>query len=152
MKSKWLLVLFVLSLALNLALVGFLLGRSSADFRGGDPTRGFPRWAMMEMSQERRESLRPTFSRHRADMRRQLRDMRDHHRALQTAVAADPYDPAGLAAALADMRAAHARVESTNHAAFRDFVSQLSPAERQRLAEQLGRPHPRHPRPPPGDR
>ena len=50
MSSKWLLALFVLSLALNLALVGFLLGRSSVDFRGGDPTRGFPRWAMMEMS------------------------------------------------------------------------------------------------------
>ncbi len=152
MKSKWLLGLFVLSLALNLALVGFLVGRSSADFRGGDPTRGFPRWAMMEMSQERRESLRPAIARHRGDLRRQLFAMRGHHDTLRIAVAAQPYDPAALDAALADMRAAYAQVESANHAAFREFVSQLTPPERQQLAEQLERPHPRRPRPHPGER
>ncbi len=152
MKSKWLLAILVLSLALNLALVGFLIGRSSAGFAGGDPTRGFPRWAMLDMSPERRAELRPAMSSQRASMRRQLRGMRKHHDALRAAVAANPFEAAALDAALADMRTAHAQVESLNHAAFREFVSQLSAAERQQLAEQLNRPHPRRPRPPPGER
>ena len=152
MKSKWLLALLVLSLALNLALVGFLLGRSSAGFAGGDPTRGFPRWAMMEMSPERREALRPALSNERANMRRQLRGLREHHQSLRSAVAATPFDAAALDAALADMRSAYAQVESANHAAFREFVTQLTTAERQQLARQLERQHPRRPRPRPGGR
>ncbi len=145
MKSKWTIVLLVASLALNLALVGYLAGRSSAMYSNPDPTRGFPRWTMT-LPDERREALRPTFS--LTDKRRHMRALRGHHQALHKAVAADPFDAEALALALTDMRTGMAELELANHAAFQEFVSQLTPEERLALAAHLERPR-HHRRGPP---
>ncbi len=150
MKSKWMIVILVASLALNLALVGYLAGRSSSGklYSNPDPTRGFPRWAMT-LPDERREALRPTFF--QAEKRRQMRALRAQHETLHSAVASDPFDAAALAQALADMRTAMAELELANHAAFQEFVSQLTPEERLELAAHLERPRYRR-RPPPEPR
>ena len=137
MKSKWLIAIVVTSIALNLALLGYLAGRHSSPFPHADPTRGFPRWALT-LPDERRLDLRGTLR--RPELRQQLRALRRHHRALHDAVVADPYDPHALAAALENMRGELAALELSNHASFQEFVSRLTPAERRELAAHLKRP------------
>ena len=126
--------------------VGFVLGQSSKPALFGDPTRAFPRW-VRTLPEDRQAQLRPTVSAHIGNMRPAMRQMRGQHQRLQGALRAEPFDADFLTATLAELRANHAQVQEASHSAFVDFVSQLTPGERQALVEDL-----RSPRPPPWHR
>ncbi len=44
MKSKWIAILLVTSVVLNLLLIGFIVGKRAMPEAGTDPTRHYPRW------------------------------------------------------------------------------------------------------------
>lgn len=139
MKSKWVALLLLVSLALNFALVGYLIGKES---RGGprfDPTRDYPRWAR-GLPDERRDALRPIIREHFRGTRPQYRALRNHHDALRQAITANPFDAASLETVLSNMRDAHQKAQQSSHASFVEFVRNLSVAEREKLAADLARP------------
>ena len=140
-RAKWIYAILLVSLAVNLLLVGFVVGQSSKPALFGDPTRAFPRW-VRTLPEERQVELRPTIRAHLGNMRPAMRQMRSQHQRLQDALRADPFDAELLAAALAELRANHARVQESSHRAFVGFVNQLTPAERQALVEDLRAPRP----------
>ncbi len=151
MRSKWVAVVLVASLALNLALAGFLLGRQGAPVIMGDSVQMFPRW-VRTLPETRRAELRPQIIEHVRAQRPRVRDMRQHHQQLLDAITAEPFDIEALHLALNNMQAQHAVLQKSSHDAFAIFVSKLSPAERRMLAADMHRPRHRpsgaHPRGP----
>ncbi len=146
MKSKWIAVILVVSLACNLVAAGFLLGSRGQHLIGGDPTRGYPRW-VRSLPEPRREALRPLVIKHMRAMRPGVRTMHAQNLAMRTALGADPFDEAALQTTLSELRAEAESVQRTTHASFIEFVAQLTPAERQKLSKEMGHRRPGHNRP-----
>ena len=75
----------------------------------------------------------------RQQVREALRDMRRAQRAMDRALAAEPFDAAALAEALARYRENFAAGQEHTHSAFLAMASELTPEERQRLLKSLRR-------------
>ena len=155
MKSRWIAVVLVVSLACNLVVAGYLLGSRSQQLIGGDPTRGYPRW-VRSLPEPRREALRPLVMKHMRAMRPGVRTMHQQNLAMRTALSADPFDQATLQATLTELREEAESVQRTTHESFVEFVAQLTPAERQKLSKEMdnrrSRHNPRSTHRPPTDR
>lgn len=152
MKSKWVAILLVASVVINLLLIGFLIGSRSVGPPGADPTRGYPRWAR-GLPEERMDVLRPVIRQHMQNMRPALGGLRRGHRNLKQALTAEPFDPEALEQVLADMRAENDRMQTLSHTSFAEFVGHLTAAERKQLAADMSRRrHHKPPRPPAHDR
>lgn len=132
-----------ISLALNLLVVGLIggavLGRSDAP-RDAPALRmlglapfaaALPREARAQLSR-RIEVEAPAFREARAEIGRGIRRV-------QRALMAEPYDAAELARALARSREAAAVVQARGHQALLATLEEMSPEERARVAERLGR-------------
>ena len=125
-RRRWL-VLGVASAVLNVFLIGFLVGRQAFG-PGGCGPRGFmhgPR-AMFH------EHVKPE---DRARLRQRLGDVRQAREQVRAALRREPYDPAQLEAALANLRRSTGAVQEDMHRMLLEGASKLSPQERQRLAD-----------------
>lgn len=137
MNTRWLLIALGVSLALNLALAGFLAGRAAgpppflrpppANF---DPTVGLGR-LLRFLPEDRRSEVLHGIARH--DIRKSLASVRQTQRALARHLAQEPFDEQALAATLARFRDQFAASQAASHAAFVTAASRLTPAERQRF-------------------
>lgn len=159
MNSKWLIGALVVSAALNVAAVGFLIGYSSSPkpgIRGIDPTAGLAR-LVRTIPETRREELARDGTTILSDgeLRRRIRaslgGLRGSQRIIEGALAAEPFDPDELVKALARYREHFADNQASNHQAFVDILARLTPDERRRFLEEMrsksGRrehPGPRH--------
>lgn len=138
---RWLLVG---SLVLNVFLIGGiaagLVVRHGPPFFGHDrPARliGMPsphkiRDALPANAQNVIDGV---FEAHRRDMHSRIGQLREARRAVAAAMRAEPFDPAGLDAALAGLRAREAEVASAAHGAIAELAATLDPESRARLAE-----------------
>ena len=136
MKSKWVGLLLVVSVAINLTLVGFLIGQRSSPFPNIDPTRGYTLWART-LSEERFAELKPILR--EGHRKRQPRRMRGLHREFRQQLTAEPLDITQLSQTLSKMRGHHEQAQSGHHETFLNLISALTLAERQALAKELGR-------------
>lgn len=146
MNSKWLMVLLIVSLALNFALLGFVIGKGFADRGGPDPSKMYRRW-VHTLPEPRRDELRPGLRESFVEQRPLVRTMRRQHRALREQIRAETFSAEDMSATLAAMRDTHNRLQALNNASFVDFVGALTPAERTALADDLRKLRPRHQRP-----
>ena len=148
MNTKWLVIGLVVSLVLNLTLAGFLMGRASGPSpwhrSAFNPIAGLPR-LMDFLPKERRREL--IAQQPRRPLREALRDMRRAQHAMDQALAAEPFDAAALAEALAHYRDYFAVGQERSHAAFVAMAAELTPGERRRLLESLRRRGERSKRP-----
>lgn len=161
MRSKWLVIVLVISLALNVAAIGFGVGFATGSpswGRGVDPTAGLGR-LLRSLPEDRRAELTragtPAMS--DGELRRRigtsLRHLRASQHAIAKAVAQEPFDPDAVRAALADFREHLAANQASSHQAFVEILGRLTPDERRRFLETMrsgkdrrGR-HPPRPRP-----
>ena len=137
MNTRWLLIALGVSLALNLALAGFLAGRaagpppflrpSPASF---DPTVGLGR-LLRFLPEDRRSEVLGGIARH--DIRKSLASVRRTQRALARHLSREPFDEQALAATLGRFRDQFAASQAASHAAFAAAAARLTPAERQRF-------------------
>ena len=138
-KTRWLALALIVSLALNLALVGFLVGASGGPpWRAAtfDPTAGLGR-LMRFLPDERRTAVFGDTDLRR-DIRQSLRTMRRAQHGIEEALAAEPFDAERLAEALEDFRAQFAGNQERSHAAFVSIMEKLTVEERQRFVETIG--------------
>lgn len=141
MKTKWIVVALGVSLVLNIAAVGYLLGSASggaSKWRGPglDPTMGIGRLLRMVPEERRAESVaRET----RRDIRASLVEVRRAQRAIDAALAKEPFDSEQLSAALAQFRERFAASQAHSHAALVDIAAGLTPQERQRFLKAVRR-------------
>lgn len=145
MKSKWVAIVLLVSLALNLALAGFLLGSRTQQVASHDPTRAYPRWAR-SLPESRREALEPVMMKHMRAMRPKVLTLRQQQRALTAAIGAEHFDTEILQSALTDMRSEHERMQRASHESFTEFVAHLTKVERRALAKDMGKHRRRHAR------
>lgn len=140
-SNKWLILALVLSLGVNIALVGFMAGRASQglQFRHVDPTVGFMR-GFQELDEQRREELRPLLREHFRAVLPSLWQMRGAHRELHQAVLAEPFNAAALETVLADLRRHLGESQEVGHAALVRLATELSAEERRLLIDLTLRP------------
>lgn len=139
-RNKWLTIALVISLVLNLLLIGFALG---AKFRGPpsgmimNPMFGLMRYAESLPMQRRVELLKEM--RGFRPERAQFRQMRELQANLRAEIRRDPLDPIALKAALTALQEQMQTHQSASHDAFVQLMQSLSPAERIALDEQMQR-------------
>lgn len=140
--NKWLIGGLVLSLILNLLLVGFVAGRASGfgpPGWGPDPTAGFFR-LLGFLSDDRRAAIAPELRKHKDELWPVLRKMRGEQREVFETLTADPFDPVALEAALADLRTNLSAAQVASHHAFVEMAKSLTQDERESLAHAMRRP------------
>lgn len=162
-SGKWLVTALALSLAINLALVGFLAGRwlqTAGPPAGHDPALLL--WpAVKGLPAAEREALRPVLRHSLRASRDQVRAIRRAQRGVQESLRSEPFSAPELARALEELRRALNDGQVLRHAALVQVAERLAPEERRRLAKDLaahGRPpigsrpphEPAPPGPPPG--
>ena len=142
MKARWLLIALVASLALNLALVGYMVGKATGPPflrpppTSFDPTVGLGRLLRFLPAERRREVLAGTA---RQDIRESLATARRTARTLHRQLGQEPFDEQALAATLQRFRDDFAESQVRSHAAFVAAAAALTPAERQRFTKSLRR-------------
>lgn len=157
----------IASLCLSLFLVGLLVGgawygqphgfRGDRPMHDGGPDDGRPGKGgglMMPVPPEIRAELKDILAPHEAEIEKTRANMRDARMAVGKALAADPFDPDALKAALENMRQQGAAMQQLMHDLMLEAAPKLKPELRQRWAERWMMP-PRMdgapPPPPPGD-
>ena len=152
MKTRWLVVALIVSVVVNLALVGFLIGVSGKPpaWRPGgfDAAAGLGRLIRFLPEERRSEVLGPIGKDGlRREARGSFRTMRRAQHGIAEALAAEPFDPDKLDAALAAFRDQFDLSQQRSHAAFVTIMEMLTPEERRRFVETM-----RHMRDPGRDR
>ena len=135
--SSWLIGGLIVSMVLNLLLIGVVIGRLSGfgppPGMGPDPTAGFFRMLGF-LSDERRGTIAPDLRRQMGDLMPVLHKMRGDQRAVFEALIADPFDSATLEQVLANLRTNLSAAQVASHHAFVLMAQSLTPDERKELA------------------
>ena len=157
---RWLVPGFLLvSLALNVFLVSALVGRYARDHGPGpEGPIGF-RGLTDGLPQAARETVRDSFRARRGEIRQERQELRAARRAVQEALAADPYDPDAARRAFGALREASGELARLAQDSLVEAAGRLPAAQRRELLERRERA-PRPPRnrpdgppgPPPGGR
>jgi uncharacterized membrane protein len=151
-NSKWLVIGLIASIAVNLALAGFVAGRISVPGpvpAGLDPSLSLYR-VLHQLPDPRREAFRPTVRAHFHSMRGELRRMREAQRGINEALTQEPFEPEALGRALQDFRAALLDGQQDNHHVLIEVATSMTPEERLLLRDAMirHRSRPPHGRPP----
>lgn len=141
MRSKWLIVALIASLAGNLALGGFVFGRLGTPApvpAALDPSLGMFR-VLRELPEARREALRPPLREHFRSLRGDLQGMREAQRRINRALAGEPFDATALETALQGFRTALLDSQEHNHAMLVRLAGAMTAEERQLLRDAMTR-------------
>mgnify|MGYP001626533797 FL=1 len=137
MRPKILLIALVISLAINLAMLGFAVARMIFEPTSfANAIHISPRWAH-HLPDERRKELRPLLREQfkRARAHRPL--LREKHKAVQRALAAEDFSEKSLNQALVELRRTLQTSQNQSHEDFSSFVTRLTASERKDLAKEL---------------
>lgn len=145
-------ILLVCSLAINLLLVGGVVGHLMAGPpRGGPGPMPHLGWIIRSLDEGRRESLRDDFREHVRASRPLRREVREAQQQFEATLGDPNMDPAELAEALDRIRDASLAYQEATHSEMARVLGLLEPEERARAAKFLTRRH-RDDGPPHGDR
>jgi uncharacterized membrane protein len=145
-RNRWLIGGLVLSIIFNLLLAGFVAGRLSGvgpPAFGPDPTVGFVR-LLGFMDDARRASVRPMLREQLSETLPMLRKMRRNQAAVIDALTREPFDADALAESLTTLLDNLTAMQLASHKAFVALASQLTAAERLKLAQAMRRGPPMH--------
>lgn len=135
----------VVSVVVNLVLLGVLAGRASNVHLGMgriDPAMGMRRLSS-DLPEERIEVLRPLFRAYFMALRPRFRDIREAQAALRDAMLADPLDREGMKVALAEFNSTVFDAQSDAHEALISLTEALTLDERKKLVSLLQQRPPR---------
>ena len=141
-RSRGLLIALLLSLVINIGLIGFLAGRwtnSVATPHMPPPSIGMGRF-LRGLDEDRRDELKPFLSAHFDSLRPNIRASRKTHQAVRAAIAAEPFAPAVLEQALFKLNSNRGAGAAEQASTLASLVDQLSSEERSQLATSLARP------------
>lgn len=136
----------LLSLALNLGL-GAALVAIHWHHPGGAQSQGERRWSRIpnprmlagSLDEADRKILLEVIETHRGKLGEHFSPLGHARRELAQALRAEPFDPAAMQSAFDQMRDSESGTASAMHAFMLDLATRISPAGRQRIADQLER-------------
>jgi uncharacterized membrane protein len=134
---RWAKVALIVSLGLNLLLVGSIIGHRLATrygpfasvFRAADDAARLAR----KLPAERRQALRAVFDKHREGFRPFIEAVREARKGVEAASAADPFDKEKFIAALTVLQDAEAKAREARRPMAADMAAVLTPEERKRF-------------------
>lgn len=143
-KRRWLLIGLLVSVALNLMVVGIIIG---ARMNGGGPHAAMAHGtafsvgrAIHQFSEPRRKQLWPLAKPHFQDLRSTLRTLKKAQRRFERAYKAEPIDLAELDASHDILSRQIATLQEMNFHAIRALSAELTAAERAQLLSALRPP------------
>ncbi len=139
MNKNWLTALLVVSVSINLLLVGVVMGRALF----GPEDRPPLDWAMTELSEDTRQSLKQQMRKHRHETMPIRRDFRAAQKELRKILEQAPYDPVAVEQAFSRLRQATGAMQISMHTQMTQVLADLSPEERIKVYRALS--HPRGP-------
>lgn len=141
-RARGLPMALLLSLVVNIGLIGFLAGRwtnPAATPHMPPPSIGMGRF-LRGLEESRRDELKPYLGAHFDSLRPNIRAGRKAHRAVRAAIAAEPFVPALLEQALFKLNSNRGAGAKEQAGTLTNLVNQLSHEERSQLATSLARP------------
>lgn len=149
-NQRWVPVVLLVSLAINLLLAGVVLGRwTFADAARPPPMA----WATREMDPEAQAQLRPLLRRTLARTQALRDQLRGVTRDIEQLISAEPMDQQAMERALTRLRRVSSAYQEAMHDAILQALPQLSIEQREQLLARLLRserpPRPPHHKPPP---
>lgn len=136
MKSKRLLVITVMvSIALNLLLVGVMFGRIAGpgpELHRVDPVMGMRR-LLSDLPDERATALAPYYREYFSAVRPRFREIRGAQNDLRQAMLTDPLDQEAVKTALSAFRQHLFNSQGSAHDAFTTLAAELTLTEREQL-------------------
>jgi len=131
--EKRLTIGLVISLGLNLLIIGFIAARATDHHWRPGPDFSVGTIAE-QLSPESRDALRESMRAHRDDIRAGFRGMRDARRQVRDLLTAEDFNRDAVDQAFADVRAQHDRIQIAMQQAFIDAASQMPREDREHLA------------------
>ncbi len=136
-KRRWIPILLVISLALNLLVVGAILG-TALRFRGGDHAKAPPGFGVAlynALPKEDRKKLRGALSGLRG---KGSEGRKQDFAGLSQALRSVPFDPEAVQVLLDQQVQATADLQEALHREWLVYVTEMSDGERQIYADRLG--------------
>lgn len=149
---RWMKILLVLSLAMNLLVIGAFVGKlfmPHHGFAGKGPhgalaspgaMRDAGRHLMWKLPRERRQEMLQLVRRHRANMQTELNDLANARLDFARLVASQPDNREGFDKTWKAVKKAEAALLAKANALTRDFLENLTPQERKLYAKTLQNP------------
>ncbi|MFN3281085.1 MAG: periplasmic heavy metal sensor [Tabrizicola sp.] len=146
--SRWLKLALAVSVTLNLAVAGLVLGA----WLGDGPRRGMPRDLSFgpfseALSEKDRRALRRDLMGRLGEFRTSREAARAEFNGLLAALRADPFDPGALRAALAAIETRNAERLELGRSLIEKRLIEMTPEERRAFADRLERGIERRPKP-----
>lgn len=134
---RWAKITLIASLALNLLLVGSIVGHRfvtrhgpfASVFRAADDANRFAR----KLPPERRQALRAIFEKHRDTLRPLVEAVQEARKGVEAASAAEPFDKDKFIAALTALQDAEAKARAARRPMAAEMAAILTADERKRF-------------------
>lgn len=136
MQTKTTNLILVLSLALNLLVVGAAIGFALRE-RSGPRFPSHMSGMLKDIDPELRQEMRQKFQEQRRSGRTLHQTMREKQRQLETAILKEPFNKAEVEAAFAETREARQAIEAHMQQQMIDFMAKLNPEHRAVLMQRL---------------
>lgn len=147
-RRRWLGPAFLVSLVVNLFLVGLIVSSFVAHrpsmYGGGPFMMGGIRGDLNDMSKEDRAFMRKIMVSQFKTIRPQIDEMNETRKALAEVVGETPYDPAKVSAVFDRMDQAQAAMARSMRAAMTKGFSEMSDEQRQRMSKAMAKGAERH--------
>ncbi|MFK7943317.1 MAG: periplasmic heavy metal sensor [Paracoccaceae bacterium] len=134
---RWMKLALIVSLMLNVAVVGIYAGFSMQDKRTGESGNRQVDWILRLVPEDRRDFTKAQFG----EVRDQLRSLREERRAkldeIVSTVRTEPFDADALSVVLEGRRGANLQTKALVHERLIELMAEFSPAERAVFAERL---------------
>lgn len=161
-RSRWRGPALFASLALNLFLIGIMIGgwahhrhalgwivgmerERDAAHRAGGPRDGGPsmiRQAIQALPEADRHAFEQTMAPHRAEIGKEQQEIRTLRQRANEIVRAETFDRAAFLSAMAELRRKQQAVQESQHGRLAEALSKISPESRRQFADRFG-PRPR---------
>jgi uncharacterized membrane protein len=140
-------ILLLSSVTLNLFLGGILVGNylgkvSEPKLGHSDKSHRLPKlhWMIQSLPTESRDKIRPILEESHAQLRQQMRRVKETRRAVHQQLTAPDLNTEALSETLAKLRQQRGEARQIMHQALIEIASQLDAQDRQRLSEATRKP------------
>lgn len=143
LKANWKSTLLVISLGLNLVIIGMVVSHGFMEKRGPGRIQAtswsqlLPRGFFVQLEADRRRALLGDLKAHNNHFRKGRGQVRQQAAAVAAALEAEPYDPARVAAAITQFGDEGKRLMDEGSEVALGVIGKLTPEERKILAEEI---------------
>jgi len=136
-SGRWLKILLMVSLGINLLIAGMVVGNALNNKPGRPPSADTVAFLAFALPKEHRDALRAQLISRRAELRANRAALADMRRQMIVALEAEPFEMAAVEAILQRQRDLFLELGRLAHSALLERIEMLTPEERASYVESL---------------